>query len=145
MHGGNQFLTFNKGRFSLAPARRGRRVWARYCAPIQQLFDNETIIRQYVLNDRQRIYWVEQEFPEEVRTMINGNVVTLLFHEQDISRIEVLFDQTTYGFLLPLNAAINSRVCRTARQQTVLTLEAPSATSPHTPWRQPLFETGEGS
>ena len=72
VHAGDQFLTFNKRRFSLPPAWRGRRVWARYSAPILQLFDNETIIRQYVLNDRQRIYWVEQDFPEEVRTMMNG-------------------------------------------------------------------------
>ena len=72
VHGGDQFLTFNKNRFSLPPAWRGRRVWARYAAPMLQLYDNEQLIRQYVLNDRQRIYWVEQDFPAEVRTMMNG-------------------------------------------------------------------------
>ena len=72
VHAGDQFLTFNKRRFSLPVAWRGRRVWARYVAPILQLFDNEQLIRQYVLNDRQRIYWVEQDFPAEVRTMMNG-------------------------------------------------------------------------
>jgi len=72
VHGGDQFLTFNKKRFSLPIAWRGRKVWARYAAPMLQLFDNECLIRQYVLNDRQRIYWVEQDFPAEVRTMMNG-------------------------------------------------------------------------
>jgi transposase len=72
VHAGDQFLTFNKRRFSLPPAWRGRRVWARYAAPMLQLYDNEHLIRQYVLNDRQRIYWVEQDFPAEVRTMMNG-------------------------------------------------------------------------
>jgi hypothetical protein len=73
-----------------------------------------------------------------------GKVVTLLFHEQDTSRIEVLFDETSHGFLLPLNAAINSRVRRTARQQTELTPEAPSATKPAYHGGS-LFESGESS
>ena len=72
VHGGDQFLTFNKRRFSLPPAWRGRRVWARYAAPTLQIYDNECLIRQYVLNDRQRIYWVAEDFPAEVRTMMNG-------------------------------------------------------------------------
>ena len=73
VHAGDQFLTFNKSRFSLPPAWRGLRVWARYTAPLLQLFDDhEHLIRQYVLNDRQRIYWVAEDFPAEVRTMMNG-------------------------------------------------------------------------
>jgi hypothetical protein len=73
VHAGDQFLTFNKSRFSLPPAWRGLRVWARYAAPLLQLYDNsERLIRQYVLNDHQRIYWVAEDFPAEVRTMMNG-------------------------------------------------------------------------
>ena len=73
VHAGDQFLTFNKSRFSLPPAWRGLRVWARYAAPLLQLFDNnEHLLRQYVLNDHQRIYWVAEDFPAEVRTMMNG-------------------------------------------------------------------------
>ena len=73
VHAGDQFLTFNKSRFSLPPAWRGLRVWARYTAPLLQLFDHhEHLIRQYVLNDHQRIYWVAEDFPAEVRTMMNG-------------------------------------------------------------------------
>ncbi len=73
-----------------------------------------------------------------------GKMVSLLFHEQDLSRIEVLFDEASQGFLLPLNAAINSRVRRTARQQTELTPEAPSATKPAYHGGS-LFESGKSS
>jgi transposase len=73
VHAGDQFLTFNKSRFSLPPAWRGLRVWARYAAPLLQLYDNnEHLLRQYVLNDHQRIYWMAEDFPAEVRTMMNG-------------------------------------------------------------------------
>ena len=42
-------------------------------SPVAALFDHhEHLIRQYVLNDRQRIYWVAEDFPAEVRTMMNG-------------------------------------------------------------------------
>lgn len=72
VHAGDQFLTFNKRRFSLPSAWKGRSVWARYTEPTLRLFDKESLIRQYVTNDRQRIYWVPEDFPEEVRTMMNG-------------------------------------------------------------------------
>jgi putative transposase len=73
-----------------------------------------------------------------------GKVVTLLFHEKDPARIEVVFDEVSQGFLVPLNAAINSRVRRTARQQTTLTPEAPSATRPAYHGGS-LFEKGASS
>jgi putative transposase len=73
-----------------------------------------------------------------------GKVVNLLFHEQDPSRIEVLFDEKSQGFLVPLNAAINSRIRRTAHQQPVLIPEAPSAAKPSYHGGS-LFETGDKS
>ena len=73
VHGGDQFLTFNKLRFSLPPAWKGHRLWARYAAPLLQLYDDrEQLIRQYVVNDHDRVYWVPEDFPEEVREMMNG-------------------------------------------------------------------------
>ena len=72
VHPGDQFLTFHKMRFSLPKVWRGKPLWARYVAPMLQLYDNEHLIRQYVVNAHQRIYWVEQDFPAEVRTMMNG-------------------------------------------------------------------------
>ena len=49
-----------------------------------------------------------------------GQTVTLLYHKHDPQRIEVLFDEKSYGFLTPLNPGINSRVRRLAKQDTDL-------------------------
>jgi hypothetical protein len=59
-----------------------------------------------------------------------GKVVTLMFHEKDLSRIEVFCDESSHGFLLPLDAAINSHVRRSARQQPELLPDAPSTATP---------------
>ena len=68
-----------------------------------------------------------------------GKVVTLLFDERDPSRIEVLCEESSQGFLTPLDTAINSRVRRSARQMPELLPDAPSATTP--PYRGgSLFE-----
>jgi hypothetical protein len=72
VHAGDQFLTFNKMRFSLPPVWRGRKVWARYASPLLQLFDEEILIRQYVVQRGQRRYWKPEDFPAEVREMMNG-------------------------------------------------------------------------
>ena len=49
-----------------------------------------------------------------------GQTVTLLYHKHDPKRIEVIFDERSRGFLTPLNAGINSRVRRKAKQNTDL-------------------------
>jgi len=41
-----------------------------------------------------------------------GKSVRLLYHPEDQSRIEVVHDGASLGFLLPLNPAVNSRVRR---------------------------------
>lgn len=69
VHAGDQFLTFDKRRFSLPPAWKGRKVWVRYTAPLLQLYDDgERLIRQYVVNSHDR----PEDFPVEVRQMMNG-------------------------------------------------------------------------
>jgi hypothetical protein len=55
-----------------------------------------------------------------------GNTVTLLYHKKDPKRVEVFLEERSYGFLTPLNAAINSRVRRTVRQRPVLIVNPPS-------------------
>ena len=45
-----------------------------------------------------------------------GKTVTLLYHEHDPSRIEVLYDNKSYGMLLQLDVNVN---CRVRRQQRV--------------------------
>lgn len=73
VHAGDQFASFDAMRFSLPPAWRGRTVWARYAAPMLRLFDDqERLIRQYVVEPGKRLYWVDEDFPVEVRQMIDG-------------------------------------------------------------------------
>jgi len=72
VHSGDQFFTFEKKRFSLPAAWKGSSVWARYAAPLLQLYHEEMLIRQYVVSGAKRIYWVPEDFPAEVREMMNG-------------------------------------------------------------------------
>ena len=73
VHAGDQFLIFDKMRFSMPPQWRGRMVWARYAAPLLRLFDDqERLIRQYAVEPGKRMYWVDEDFPAEVRHMIDG-------------------------------------------------------------------------
>ena len=59
-----------------------------------------------------------------------GQSVTLLYHEHDPQRIEVLLNQRSYGFLSPLNPAINSRVRRSAGRHTELLAPDDPASAP---------------
>ena len=49
-----------------------------------------------------------------------GNTVNLLYHEADPSRIEVFFEDRSYGFLSELNPHVNSRVRRVSGHETEL-------------------------
>lgn len=52
--------------------------------------------------------------------------VRLLYDEQDPQRIEVVYEEKSYGFLIPLNLQINSRVRRASGRDTEL-VPPPSA------------------
>jgi putative transposase len=49
-----------------------------------------------------------------------GNSVTVLYHPSDMSRIEVVFQDRSWGFLVPLSTAANNRVRRVGGQRTEL-------------------------
>jgi len=49
-----------------------------------------------------------------------GNSVTVLYHPSDMSRIEVQFQDRSWGFLVPLSTAANYRVRRVSGQRTEL-------------------------
>ena len=55
-----------------------------------------------------------------------GKTVTLLYHKHDPKRVEVLLEEKSHGFLMPLNVGINSRVRRRARQNTELVSDEPA-------------------
>jgi putative transposase len=49
-----------------------------------------------------------------------GNTVTLLYHAADMSRIEVIFQERSWGFLVPLSPTVNCRVRRVTGHRTEL-------------------------
>jgi putative transposase len=56
--------------------------------------------------------------------------VMLLYHPKDPQRIEVYFEEQSFGFLIPLNAGVNSRVRRVAKDQAELLPPAQPAQAP---------------
>tara|TARA_B100000315_G_C14434833_1_gene521903 strand:- start:161 stop:892 length:732 start_codon:yes stop_codon:yes gene_type:complete len=72
VHGGDQFFSFQKKRFSMPSEYRGKKVWVRYVKPLLRVYWQEQVVREYVINGQQKLYWVPEDFPEVVREMING-------------------------------------------------------------------------
>ena len=56
----------------------------------------------------------------EAPTGLIGQTVTLLYHRADPQRIEVLCDERSWGFLVPLDVTVNSRVRRATGHDTEL-------------------------
>jgi transposase len=81
VHGGDQFFSFSGKRFALPPRWKGHKVWARYASPLMQVYDGELLIRQYVVNQQQRVYWTTEDFPAEVRTMMDGGYPAWLLRQ----------------------------------------------------------------
>jgi len=61
--------------------------------------------------DKDRTISLEGRLYEAPVEMI-GKTVTLLYHESDSSRVELLFNGTSYGMLVPLNVHINAKIKR---------------------------------
>lgn len=78
-----------------------------------------------------------------------GKQVALLYHPKDPERIEVLYQERSYGFLVPLNLGINSRVRRVAKERSELLPlpeQKPDSAPPSPKVRGgSLFEDAEGS
>jgi putative transposase len=49
-----------------------------------------------------------------------GKQVVVLYHDQGLDRVEVMLDNRSHGFLIPLDLAVN---CRVRRQKHLLTLD----------------------
>ena len=74
-----------------------------------------------------------------------GKTVTLFYHEDDPSRVEVFFSSTSYGMLLPLDLHVNCRI-RRHQKITEIVSEAKDKTFPpqDIPYRGgQLFRKGE--
>ena len=76
-----------------------------------------TVVRRKVDKDRTvALYGKLYEAP----VGLIGNTVSLRYHEADPSRIEVFFEDRSYGFLSALNPHVNSRVRRLSGHATEL-------------------------
>jgi putative transposase len=72
----------------------------------------------------------------EAPVVLMGKMVTLLYHEKDHARVEVFFNGTSYGMLVPLDVHINARVRRSHFR--VLEMVPPA-----TPEKEPVYEGGK--
>jgi transposase InsO family protein len=68
----------------------------------------------------------------EAPTGLIGNNVTVLYHPSDLGRIEVIFQERSWGFLTPLSPTVNCRVRRVTAHRTEL-VEPPQNTPPADP------------
>jgi len=109
VHSGDQFLTFLKRRFSLPRQWRGKVVSARYAAPLVQLFDAERLIRQYVVRAGINRYWQPEDFPLEVREMMNGGYPAWLMQKATEYGADAV--ALIHGVLRP-HAYLNARRAR---------------------------------
>jgi predicted component of type VI protein secretion system len=69
--------------------------------------------------------------------------VTLLYHEDDPERIEVVWRGVTYGFLTPLDTHINSRIKRSRSKSTELVDSAEKGDEGSRPENSDLYKGGE--
>jgi transposase len=84
VHPGDQFVSFQKRRFSLPPQWKGWTIWLRYVQPLLQLYDGqEGLIRQYVVRPGIQRYWVPEDFPEGVREMMDGGYPAWLIQKAE--------------------------------------------------------------
>ncbi len=73
-----------------------------------------------------------------------GEKVTLLYHEHDPKRVELFFAGRSYGFLTPLDLAVNARVRREAKQRAELVDQEPAGDAPQSYRGGSLFTDRNG-
>jgi hypothetical protein len=83
-HRGDGFFSFLNKRYAVPDAYRGKSVWVRYTerSRLLQVFEDHTLIRQYVVGPRMLNYFPE-DFPEEVSQMMQGDYPQYLLRKSD--------------------------------------------------------------
>jgi len=66
----------------------------------------------------------------EAPVALMGKIVTLLYHEKDPVRVEVFFNSTSYGMLVPLDVHINARIRRSHFETLEMVPEKKPAIAP---------------
>jgi transposase InsO family protein len=100
--------------------------------PLQRYLKHVSLLRKAPPNLREYFRLALQRKVDKDRTVsiygrlyeapagLIGNTVTVLYHPSEMSRIEVLFQDRSWGFLVPLSTAANYRVRRVSGQRTEL-------------------------
>jgi len=82
VHRGDQMFTFDKKRYSLPEAYKGKEVWVRYTErnKLLRVFFGTRLIREYVVTGKAMNYKPE-DYPEGKREMINGSFPRYLLNQ----------------------------------------------------------------
>jgi len=110
VHQGDQFFTFDKKRYALPVAYRGKDVWVRYSRKSRLLyvFYEDELIREYVINSKVINYFPE-DFPEGKREMMNGGYPRYLLEKARV------YGENSYRLIesvLEPHAYLNARRAR---------------------------------
>ena len=90
-------------------------MWAHYASSTLRLFDEqERLIRQYVLKVGKRIYWVPEDFPPEVRQMMDGGYPAWILEQGRH------YGQATLVSLISVLPAALKRIATGCRQPAAL-------------------------
>ena len=68
----DQFIQFEKKRYSLPPQYRGKQLWARKKGKMLGIFKDSALIREYPITGK-NITYMESDFPEVLREMMNDS------------------------------------------------------------------------
>ena len=107
VHRGDQMFTFDKKRYSLPEAYKGKDVWVRYTERNKMLrvFFGTRLIREYVVTGKAMNY-VPEDYPEGKREMMNGSFPRYLLNQAQS------FGETSYRLVeavLEPHAYLNCR------------------------------------
>lgn len=107
VHRGDQMFTFDKKRYSLPEAYKGKDVWVRYTErnKLLRVFFSTRLIREYVVTGKAVTYEPE-DYPEGKREMMNGSFPRYLLNQAQS------FGETSYRLveaILEPHAYLNCR------------------------------------
>jgi hypothetical protein len=78
----DQFIQFEKRRYSLPSQYRGNVLWARKKGHILDIFKDSQLIRSYAITGK-NVTYTESDFPEVVREMMNGGYASFILKQAE--------------------------------------------------------------
>lgn len=78
----DQFIQFEKKRYSLPSQYRGNLLWARKKGQILDIFKDSQLIRSYPITGK-NVTYTESDFPEVLREMMNGGYASFILKQSE--------------------------------------------------------------